>query len=85
MILVETAVYFYGSNELSWTILLFIATAGYSFKLIGWIVAALISVLIVYLHTEGFPLAALPVYLVTGFQKGIGKEKPNGKKLSQPG
>ena len=70
LILVETAVYFYGSNQLSWTILLFIVTAGYSFKLIGGIVAALFSVLIVYLHTEGFPLAVLPIYLVIGASAG---------------
>ena len=70
LILVEASVYFYGSNQLSWTILLFIATAGYSFKLIGGIAAALISVLIVYLHTEGFPLAVLPIYLVIGASAG---------------
>lgn len=70
LMLVETAVYFFGSNQLSWTILLFIATAGYSFKIIGGIVAALTSVLIVYLHTEGFPLIGLPIYLVIGASAG---------------
>lgn len=70
LILVEISVYFYGSNQLNWSILLFIATAGYSFKLVGGIVAAIISVLLVYFQTNGLTLAVLPVYLLIGASAG---------------
>jgi diguanylate cyclase (GGDEF)-like protein len=70
LFLVEIYVSFYGSNQLNWAIILFIATAGYSFNLIGGILAALISGLIVYLQTNGLPLAILPVYLVIGASAG---------------
>lgn len=70
LLVVEISVYFYGIDQLNWSILLFIATAGYSFRLIGGIVAAIISVLLVYLQTKGLPMAVLPVYLLIGAAAG---------------
>ena len=68
--LVELSVYFYGSNHLHWSILLFIATAGYSFKVIGGMGAAVFSFLLVYLQTKGVPVVLLPVYLLIGSGSG---------------
>lgn len=68
--LVELSVYFYGSNHLHWSILIFIATAGYSFKVIGGMGAAMFSFLLVYLQTKGVPLVLMPVYLLIGTGTG---------------
>ena len=71
LIIIELSVYLYGSDHLNWSILLFIATAGYSFKLNGGILAAIFSMLLVFLQTEGVALVLLPVYLLIGMISGF--------------
>lgn len=70
LVLIELSVYLYGSNHLPWSILLFIATAGYTFKLVGGIISAVFSLVLIYLQTEGIPLGLMPVYMLIGSGTG---------------